>query len=524
MNEAVRFLHRRGMIGALSGAFGLLAASSASAQIRQNSVDVRKFGAKGDGKTIDTSAINKAIESLAKNGGGTLYFPAGRYMCYTIRLKSRITLYLDQGAIIEAAPTPIEGMKSGGYDAAEPIDPAIVHFQDFGHSAFANSLIYGEGLSDLAILGPGMIYGKGLSRGIDSDVTDPKADWTPNPGLPLYRSPGVGNKAIALKNCRNVLLRDFKMLQGGWFALLATGVDNLVIDNLTVDTNRDGFDIDCCRNVRVTNCTVNAPWDDAICPKSSMALGYRRDTDNLTISDCSLFGSFQVGSVLDGTFKPFPDGVPVWRHGRIKLGTESNGGFKNITITNCLFEKCRGLALLTVDGANLEDVTVSNLTMRDLTTSPIFLRLGRRLRGPKEIPVGTLKRIMISNISSSNAVQMPSAICGIEGARVEDVFMSNIFLEQKGGANEAMAALKPALEEKKYPEPGMFGPLPACGIFVRQVNNLRLDQVEIALLKPDKRPSVWLEDVDGADLRGLIAPLENGVFQSARVSNVRLPL
>ena len=87
---------------------------------------------------------------------------------------------------------------------------------------------------------------------------------------------GVGNKAIALKNCRNVLLRDFSILKGGHFGLLLTGVDNLTIDNLTIDTDRDGMDIDCCQNVRVSNCTVNSPWDDGICPKSSYALGYAR--------------------------------------------------------------------------------------------------------------------------------------------------------------------------------------------------------------------------------------------------------
>jgi polygalacturonase len=107
---------------------------------------------------------------------------------------------------------------------------------------------------------------------------------------------GVGNKSIALKNCRNVLLRDFSVLKGGHFALLATGVDNLTIDNVMVDTDRDGFDIDCCRNVRVTNCTVNAPWDDAICPKSSYALGEVRSMDNVTIANCFAGRSRTAGS------------------------------------------------------------------------------------------------------------------------------------------------------------------------------------------------------------------------------------
>src|SRR5947208_2048147 len=140
------------------------------------------------------------------------------------------------------------------------------------------------------------------ARGDGTTTDTPKTD-----------RPGVGNKAIALKNCRNVILRDFSMLAAGWFAILATGVDNLTLDNLKIDTNRDGIDIDCCRNVRVSNCSVNSPWDDAICLKSSFALGYARATEMVTISNCLLAGSFQEGCLLDGTWKKFPAEEKVQR-------------------------------------------------------------------------------------------------------------------------------------------------------------------------------------------------------------------
>ena len=113
---------------------------------------------------------------------------------------------------------------------------------------------------------------------------------------------GSGNKAIALKLCRNVLLRDVSILNGGHFALLATGVDNLTIDNVKIDTNRDGFDIDACRNVRISNCSVNSPNDDAIVLKSSFALGYARANENLTITNCLVSG-YDIGSLLDGSYK-----------------------------------------------------------------------------------------------------------------------------------------------------------------------------------------------------------------------------
>ena len=120
-----------------------------------------------------------------------------------------------------------------------------------------------------------------------------------------------------MKKCRNVLLRDFGVLEGGWFALLATGVDNMTIDNLLVDTNRDGFDIDCCRNVRIVNCTVNSPYDDAICPKSSYALGYPRATENLMIANCFVTGNYRIGSVIDGTWKKMPASFAPRVYGRI---------------------------------------------------------------------------------------------------------------------------------------------------------------------------------------------------------------
>ena len=291
--------------------------------------DVRRFGAKGDGKAIDSAAINAAILHAAGRGGGTVHLPPGTYRCYSIRLSSGITLHLDPGATILAAAVPFDGTASGGYDAAEPIDPRYRDYQDFGHSHWHNALIWGEGLHDVAIVGGGLIDGEGLAR-----------DYWDEPGVAGSRKPGVGDKAIALKNCRAVTLRDVRMVRGGWFCLLATGVDKLLIDNVTVDTNRDGFDIDCCRDVRVVGCTVNSPYDDGICPKSSFARGYARATENVLIERCLVTGGYEVGSVIDGSWRRLP---PTFNGtGRIKCGTESNGGFRNILIRDCVFDQSRG--------------------------------------------------------------------------------------------------------------------------------------------------------------------------------------
>jgi len=448
-------------------------------------ISVRQFGARGDGAATDSPAINRAIEAAAAAGGGTVLFPAGVYLSYSIRLKSKVGLHLDHGAAILAAPTPLDGTLTGGYDAAEP-QGAWAPYQDYGHNHWHNSLLWGEDLDGVSITGPGLIWGKGLTRG-----------WDNEPGQPDTTKPGVGNKAIALKNCRNVLLRDFRILEGGWFGILATGVDNLTIDNLTIDTIRDGMDIDCCRNVRVSNCTVNSPWDDGICPKSSFALGYARPTENLTITNCYVTGDYEVGSVLDGTWKRAT--IKHWATGRIKLGTESNGGFRNVTISNCVFESCQGFALESEDGALVEDITVTGITMRDIRSAPLFLRLGTRMRGPKDAKPGVMRRIILSNITSSGASPLPSILSGVPSHAIEDIKISNVFLEQVGGGTAAMAALEPEEREAAYPDPGMFGPLPACGIFARHVRNLEVSNVEIATRAADARPAFWLNDVVGAD-------------------------
>jgi polygalacturonase len=217
--------------------------------------------------------------------------------------------------------------------------------------------------------------------------------------------------------------------------LLLTGVDNVTLDNLKIDTDRDGIDIDCCQNVRVSNCTVNSPWDDGICPKSSFALGYARPTRNVTISNCWVTGYYELGTVLDGTFKKFAPDFRVPRTGRIKFGTESNGGFINMAVSNCIFEGCQGFALESEDGALLEDVTITNTTMRDLVSGPIFMRLGSRLRGPKEsTKVGTIKRVLISNLNCYNApMKVSSILSGIPGYSIEDVKIADVYVQTAGG-------------------------------------------------------------------------------------------
>jgi len=485
--------------------------STGAAQTRSNSglFEVRDFGAKGDGNALDSPAVNRAIDAAAAAGGGTVRFSAGNYRCFSIRLKSNVSLYLDQGSTILAAD-PKDG--DGKYDDPEPNQ--WEQYQDFGHSHWHNSLIWGENLENISILGPGRIWGKGLVRAgnqsrtkeqkdaLGSAPSDPRAGpfGYPNPRDAVEK--GWGNKSISLKLCRNVIIRDVSILHGGHFAILATGVDNLTIDNLKIDTNRDGIDVDACKNVRISNCTVNSPFDDGICPKSSFALGYARATENVTITNCQVSG-YDEGTLLDGTYKrEFRNANGTFQPtGRIKFGTESNGGFKNITVSNCVFDYCRGLALEAVDGALLEDVSISNITMRDISNAPIFIRLGNRARGPKEsTTVGAVRRVNISDIVVYNAdPKYSSIISGIPGHPIEDLRLSNIRVYSRGGGTKEQAALDPPEKEDTYPEPTMFGDLPAYGFFIRHVKALQMRDVEVSYLKDDLRPAYWLNDVVGVD-------------------------
>ena len=552
-NPARRELLRFGGIGLAAAVTTAVPAAYAAAQRSPNAsalpgiFDIRTYGAVGDGKTVDSPAINKAIEAAAAAGGGTVLFPAGTWLSFSIRLKSHVALHLSQGATILAADSPLPGATTGynggTYDAAEP-NTAWDAYQDYGHNHWHNSLIWGEGINDVSITGPGLIFGKGLSYGAGPGRVGPaRAGFGPErpagaPTPPIVRpprgnytmfqaeQPGVGNKAIALKNCRNVLFRDFSILKGGHFGLLLTGVDNLTIDNLTIDTDRDGIDIDCCSNVRVSNCFVNSPWDDAICPKSSYALGYNRATENLTITNCYVAGSYELGTMLDGTYKKFAPDVPrLARNGRIKCGTESNGGFKNITISNCVFDGCMGLALESEDGALCEDIAISNITMRDVVSAPLFWRLGARLRGPKETTkVGTLQRIVVNNLVSYNtAPHISSILSGIPDHAIRDVKISNVYIQHGGGGTADDAKIVMPENADKYPDPGMFGPTtPSQGFFLRHITNLEMSHVEIQPATPDQRPSFYLEEVNRADFIAVTAPTTPPAFSLNKVTDLRI--
>jgi len=462
--------------------------------------NVRNYGAKGDGKTLDHLAINKAIDACVVRGGGTVLLPTGTYLCGSIHLQSNVNLMIDVGATILGAP---EEMKA--YDPAEPFP--FKQYQDGGHTYFHNSLIWGENLKNVSITGRGMINGGG--------ITGKDRDHFSDGAMP------TGDKSIALKLCSNVLIRDITIFHGGHFAILATGCDLMTIDNLTIDTNRDGIDIDCCTNTVVSNCRVNCPGDDAICPKSSYAFNKPVITENLLITNCEVSG-YKEGTLLDGTRVP-TDKVG-WSSGRIKFGTESNGGFRNCVVSNCIFRNCNGLALEQVDGGIMENIIVSNIIMENMPHYPIYVCLGARNRGPAETTtMGSVRNIFISNVIATGVNPLSGIqITGVPGYPMENIQLSNIFVEFNGGGTKEQAEKFFPELDKGYPEPKHLGPTPSYGLFARHIKELKLSNITLKLKNPDYRPAVICSDVIGLDISDFKAAVAKDVvpFRFEKVSEL----
>ena len=390
--------------------------------------NVRDYAAKGDGLAKDTASAQKAIDACAEQGGGTVLFPAGTYLCGSLHLRANVTLRLEAG-------TTILGSKDGeDYDKIEKLD--FKNASDAETSFFHHALIWGEDVERVAIVGEGVID--------------------------CNRDRRHGPKGIALKCCKHVDIKGVRLQNCPNYNISLLGTDFVNIDGVTIlNGHADGIDPDSCRNVRIANCHIES-WDDAIVPKSSFSLGERRSCENITVTNCYL-------SSACSTFK---------------LGTESGGDFKRITVSNCVMEGLAGerpalggVALESVDGANVDGVAVSNISMHDVST-PMFIRLGNRGRDMVTPVPGSLKNVVIDNIVATDASNTCS-ITGIPGARVDGVSLSNIRIRFKGGCAFLPEGETVPELEAAYPDSDMFTALPAYGMYVRHADNLTMRNVQL---------------------------------------------
>jgi polygalacturonase len=263
----------------------------------------------------------------------------------------------------------------------------------------------------------------------------------------------------------------------------------------------------------VSNCRINSPNDDALCPKSSYALGRKVITENLAIVNCQVSG-FEEGTLLDGTMKPSRA-----HNGRIKFGTEAAGGFRNCTVANCTFRSCKGLALEEVDGGIMENISINNLTMMDVPNYAIYITTGKRNRAPMIETPSVCRNISISDVIVDGAGRAASVeIFGLPDHPVEGVRLDDIRIVSNGGGSAADATRMPRELAYGYPEPS--GTMPAYGVFARHVKGLELANFNLSFKTNDLRPAIVCSDVNGLELDNFKAQVADGVKASALTDNV----
>lgn len=408
-------------------------------------------GVVGDGVTLNTAAIQKVIDDCSAGGGGTVRFPAGKYLTGTIQIKSNVTLELDEKATLLGS-TEVADYRN--------LDPFI----DGSGSPMGHALIVAIDADNVGITGKGTVDGQ-----------SPKLKARQNP---------YAMRPFLLRwvRCTRVTIRDVRLANPGAWTFHLFQTKGAVIEGVTIRSrglgmhNNDGIDIDSSESIRIKNCDVIS-GDDALVIKATGAGFPSRD---IVATGCKLSSHTNA----------------------IKLGTESIGGFADIRVSDCAITgtDMAGIALYQVDGADLRNVSVENVTM-DGVTVPISIRLGSRLKtfreGDQPKPAaGKLADITIKNITAKNVGLIGILINGVPDHPVQNLTLENISLELPGGGTAEQAQVKLAEKEKAYPEFNMFGKtLPAYAIYARHVDGITFRNVKASTLKPDARPAAVFIDV-----------------------------
>jgi len=431
-------------------------------QMKSGTYNVRHFGAKGDGITNDAPSINAAIDKAAGAGGGTVFLPSGIYASGSIHMKSNITLVLDAGAILKAMPDIMDHWENNPYDEGL-MDPAYYHWEA--------SLIWGKNLENVRILGPGALDGSALTR--SSKVEK-----------------GTGDKAIALKLCKNIEIRNLNIRKGGHYAILATGCMDMLIDNVDIKTDRDGINLSQCSNVVISNCHVDAVryengkpagGDDAIKLGSDLSLGEALESKNITIKNCYL------ASGCNG----------------LQFGSETIAPFRNIRFENIRILRAgkAGISITSNDGSIIEDIHYKNIRM-EKTFEPIFLKISDVSRVPEgTYQRGSIKNITFENITASDCYsdikqrETTPVIWGKPGTPIENISFKNVSIKVKGGHHVSDAEIEPQENNERFPR--HLGTLPASSWYIRHVKNILFQNCEFSFEQADGRPAFILDDASG---------------------------
>jgi polygalacturonase len=468
-----------GLMAAGGAMFALPAAAQKGAKPGARIFDVKEFGATGDGKTLDTVSINRAVDACNAAGGGVVYVPPGIYLSGTVILKSNVTLYLEAGATLLGS----KNLDDYGAQAGPPAKGDMNQ----------KHLVFARDAENVGLTGLGKIDGQGSAFWVPSGRVQPPPedgwkdviayDWKPLP----RPSP-----MLEFYNCKNLHIEDVRIENSPGWTLRPIHCDNVFISGISIKSsiygsNTDGIDPTCCHNVFISDCVIDS-GDDAICLKSENPYGEDlRVSKNITITNCVLSGC------CNG----------------LKFGTATHGGYENIVFTNSVIfnedvplgsRVISGIALEIVDGGYIDGVVISNIQMQRVRT-PIFIRRGNRKPRPDGSP-GTLRGVMIENVHATGSI-LTSSITGLPGFNVEDVTLSNIRIDSEEGGKAEWTGLKIPEVPKTYPEARMFGRLPAYGFYCRHVTGLRMRNLEFKAAATEARPVIFCDDVNDLDISGL---------------------
>lgn len=435
---------------------------------------VKDFGAKGDGITLDTKAIQAAINKCSEVGGRVVFTP-GKYLTGSIELKSNVAIVVEGGAVI---------LGSVNLEDYFERRPALKSYNDL---FLRHSLFYAERVKHISIQGEGTIDGQGSNYIVTTKVKPDR-----------YRNRPFLIRFVECEDVRveNVTLQNSASWMQHYLACRDLTIRGIKVYN-HANQNNDMMDVDGCSNVVIADCIGDVDDDGITLKSTSPAI-----TENVVVTNC----------------------VISCHNNAIKLGTESTGGFRNITVSNIVVKPSRvktvhfgwpegisGITLATVDGGILEGVSISNILI-DGPLVPIFMRLGSRSRkhapDAPNPPFGTFRHVSISNIIAKNIKSVGCSITGIPGHNVEDLSLSNMSISFSGGVSKG--EFKTELEEleQEYPEATMWaGMLPSYGFFIRHARGIRMNNISMETKKPDQRPAILLDDVQNARISELDAAI-----------------
>ncbi len=437
--------------------------------------NILDYGASRDGQTLSTHSFQSAVDACRSEGGGVVYVPFGTYVTATVVLCSNVHFVFEPGTVILGPLDP------DVYHPREQIDYPL--YQDASHSYVKRSMFVAENCENISFAGRATI--------------DMRDVWenTPVAGESAWTS-RRGAKIFAFKECRQIRLSDMTLLHATDVAVYLAGCENVAVRGLTLDVNIDGISPDCCKNVMISDCGIRS-GDDAIVLKTSYVLNRKCACENIAISNC----------------------VVSSRCNAIKIGTETNGDFRNITINNCTIYNTYygGVSVESTDGANIDGVVISNITMQNVG-SPIFVILSDRGRGPEGTSIGSMRNVVIDNITASGpyvswkAPQLshlaqkdhvcmadisPCTITGQPYRKIESICLSNIYLTVPGGGTEEERDVILPEITKLYPQNVSFGDrFPVYGMFFRHISSLTMNNVNVTVLREDKREAFCFDDVD----------------------------